>query len=119
MQIVRIQTNIRNVDIPDNIEEEVRYSLSSVMDLPPDKFLIIIEPAIRMNMGNRETPLAVVTLQTTRPSSQTENDVYAKKLTAVLREHLKLDPAHILISFDYKDAKNFAVQGKTIASLYV
>ncbi|CAI2352211.1 unnamed protein product [Caenorhabditis sp. 36 PRJEB53466] len=120
MQIVRIQTNIRNGDISEKFEQDISYSLSSAMDLPAEKFVIIVEAAARMSLGfgSKETPVAVVSLQTTRPSSQSENDLYAKKLTLVLREHLKLDPAHIFITFDFKDAKSFAVQGKTIASLY-
>ncbi|CAL2040044.1 unnamed protein product [Caenorhabditis brenneri] len=120
MQILRIQTNIRSADIPEKLEQDVSYNLSVAMDLPADKFVVIVEPAVRMRIGfaSKETTVAVVNFQTTRPSSRTENDTYAKKLTSVLCEQLKLDPAHIFISFDFKDAKSFAIQGKTIASLY-
>ncbi|EFP08266.1 hypothetical protein CRE_22187 [Caenorhabditis remanei] len=120
MQIVRIQTNIRSADIPEKLEQDVSYGLSIAMDMPSDKFVVILEPAVRIRVGfeNKEVAVAVVNFQTTRPSSRTENDAYAKKLTSILSDQLKLDSTRIFISFDFKDAKSFAVQGKTIASLY-
>ncbi|CAP25942.1 Protein CBR-MIF-4 [Caenorhabditis briggsae] len=120
MQIVRIQTNIRAADVPEKLEQDVSYGLSVVMEMPSDKFVVIVEPAVRIRIGfeAKETTVAVVQFQTTRPSPRTENDIYAKKLTSILCDQLKLDSSRIFISFDFRDAKSFATQGKTIASLY-
>lgn len=65
MQVVRIQTNIRSADIPEKFEQDVIYNLSVVMELPADKFVIIVEPAVRMRIGfeNKEIPVAIVNVR--------------------------------------------------------